>query len=160
MPEGEISVSFTPRVVDLWRAVLVVLFGRPVRLIVLLGSSILVGVLVAIWVNGDQSTSTEIVVGFLALFWLLLPLWTLLIAVRHRESRQRRSVTITEGGMSIKRSDSENAYQWGAFDRMRSSARGYLFTLVGSRGILWIPSDSFATPADQAAFSQIVASHI
>lgn len=159
MPESRISVSFTPRVVDLWRASLVLLFGRPIRLIVLSGIPILVGTLDAIWVNGDESTTIAIVVGFFGGFWLVLPLLTFLITLRHRESRQWRTISVTEDGISIKKSDSENDYQWGAFDRIRSRARGYLFTLVESRGFLWIPSDSFASPADEAVFERIVASH-
>ena len=160
MPENEVSISFTPRVVDLWRAALIVLFGRPIRLIVLSGVPILVGILDAVWVHGDQSTSIAIVVVYLAVFWVLLLLLTLLIALRHRESQQPRSITVAEDGMSIKKSDSESNFQWGAFDRMRSGTRGYFFTLVESRRFLWIPSDAFASPADQAAFRQIVASHL
>jgi hypothetical protein len=160
MADNQISVSFTPRVVDLWRAALILLCRRPIRLIVLSAAPILIGVLDAFWVNGDQSTSIAIVVAFFVVFWLLLPLLTLLMTLRHRESRQWRSIGITEEGMSIKKSHSETGYQWGAFDRMRSSARGYLFTLAESRGFLWIPSDSFASPADQAAFREMVASHL
>jgi hypothetical protein len=79
MTANQVSVSFTPRVVDLWRAALVVQFGLPIRLIMLSGVSLLIGILDAVWVNGDLSTSIAIVFGFFAAFWLFLPLLILLV---------------------------------------------------------------------------------
>jgi YcxB-like protein len=157
MPVNQVSVSFTPRVLDLLRGTLVIRFLRPGVLIVFVGLPILVGITSAILSNAGLTGTIVLVAVELVAFWLIFPL---LLTLRHSESRQWRSLTFSEGGVLVKKSESESSYDWRTFDLMRSGRRGYLLSSMEHHRFIWIPSGAFASPADQAAFRQIVASHI
>ena len=60
----------------------------------------------------------------------------------------------------MKKSDDQTKYEWQAFNRMRSGHRGFSLVSQKYRAGLWIPRSAFSSSADEAAFTQMVKSHL
>jgi hypothetical protein len=160
VPESEVSIAFELTSGQLWRVGMGILWHRPKALAFLIGVPVVGALVISVLQNSDQATTLGLIVGYLALMFLVVVVMSLIGARRNWSGRQTRIMTFDQSGVSVKKADTETKVAWSAFDRIRTTRTGYLLTMRQAQVFYWIPFGAFTSTDQRSAFSEIVATHL
>jgi hypothetical protein len=159
MASGEVTITFAPKPTELLRNSLAAMSYYPRRLALHIAIPAAIGLAVATISNTDFATTWLLILGYLALYWILLVV-RCYIGCRNWMARRPRTMTFNERGVSVKTDTGEHKYDWTAFSALRPRGKGHILMLARSRLFFAIPSRAFSSPGEEAECVEIVTNQL
>ena len=129
--QSELTVTFSPRLVDLWRARLHLLVRhRPKALACQILLPVSVGILIAAAYTTAAWGYYAIPVALLLLAWLSYLTRSYLGLRKSEAVTESRTMTFSSNGISYRTSLAEGRYEWRVFRHLYPRPRGYMIAKV------------------------------